>query len=151
MPHPTAHPLHSRAARSAAGAARRAERPHPLQAMDGLERHGTDVDRALITDVPAPILQEPLHGLFGELTMLQDYRNLHHEIIKLAPQPPLLGSSGKHDGIVVKCHAVHDKPGPGVPRVILPQATTRSLVVRLEEAHTHHGIGFLLICIEVLV
>src|SRR4029434_4018469 len=38
-----------------------------LNAMDGLESHGTDVRGALITDTPALTFQEPFYGRFGEL------------------------------------------------------------------------------------
>ena len=41
-------------------------RSHVLKAMDGLEIHGTDVRRALITDAPALTFQELFHGRFWE-------------------------------------------------------------------------------------
>jgi hypothetical protein len=40
---------------------------HPLKAMNGLEIHGTDVSRPLITDTPALTFQELFHGRLGEL------------------------------------------------------------------------------------
>src|SRR4029453_7559330 len=61
------HPLHRQVLHALAVVHLSSMGRHPLEAMDRLESHGTEVRRARITDAPALTFQELCHGRFREL------------------------------------------------------------------------------------
>jgi hypothetical protein len=80
-------------------------RRHTLKARHGLEIDATDVRGAFVTDTPPLTLQEPLHGVFGQL------RPGHQGPFTFRELPPAGGAAQPFDVLVLACPgAMRDIP-----------------------------------------